>query len=429
MKKLVFLLIMIQLTTGTAQTVSNWMQVPTPTTKDLHCIVFPSPQIGYIGGSDSLLLKTTNGGNTWTEVSFSGITFLPGGADFLELDFITEEIGYATIGPYTGTYRTSDGGLTWTALNTSPSMCYNHGLYFLADGEGFVGGSGCFQGELMDRFVLPGVQSQANINAQLWDANNMIVDIDFDLDLFASVGLAVSTGGRILRTTDSGLNWDTIASPLGNQVPLTTVTIVNPNLAFIGYDNNGMGLGLLVSTDGGLTWAIDGNSSTFAYPIFHDLHTTVSDKVFCGTTATTLNSGYILECWDMNAPFPMWMGYAVDEPIYSMTSHSDTIVWGAGKNGYLVKRGNQGPVSVNEQQKQEPIALFPNPAGVQFTVDLPKTLMNAEFIIEVYSLDGKWVKQGGKNENTLNVEDLETGNYIVHVSSEKGGWNTTLIKE
>jgi hypothetical protein len=429
MKKLVSILCMFQLVSGMAQSVSNWIEVPTSTTKDLHSIVFPSPLVGYIGGADSLLLKTTDGGNTWTEVSFSGITFLPGGADFLVLDFVTEEIGYATVGPYTGTYRTGDGGLTWTALNTSPYMCYNQGLYFLADGEGFVGGSGCFQGELMDRFVFPGVQSQANINAQLWDATNRIVDIDFDLDQFASVGLAVSSGGRILRTTDSGLNWDTIASPLGNQVPLTTVTIVNSNLAFIGYDNNGMGMGLLVSTDGGLTWAVDVNSATFAYPIFHDLHTTISDKVFCGTTATTLNSGFILECWDINASVPMWMGYTVDEPIYSMTSHSDTMVWGAGKNGYLVKRGNPAPASLNELDHHLEISLYPNPSVTHFTLDLPKQLWYTEFIIELYSVDGKLLKKGEKKEATMHIEDLNPGSYLVNIKTDSGSWNTTLIKE
>jgi photosystem II stability/assembly factor-like uncharacterized protein len=429
MKKLVFFLFILQLTTGIAQSVSNWIQVPTPTTKDLHSIVFPSPQVGYIGGADSLLLKTTDGGTTWTEVAFSGITFLPGGNDFLELDFVTEEIGFATIGPYTGTYRTADGGLTWTALNTSPSMCYNHGLYFLADGEGFVGGSGCFQGELIDRFVIPSVQGQANINAQLWDASNMIVDIDFDLDQFGSVGLAVSSGGRILRTTDSGLNWDTIASPLGNQVPLTTVTIVNPNLAFIGYDYNGMGMGLLVSTDGGLTWAMDGNSATFAYPIFHDLHTTASDKVFCGTTATSLNSGYILECWDINATVPMWMGYTVDEPIYSMTSHSDTIVWGAGKNGYLVKRINAAAASVNELINAEQFNLYPNPARTFFSVEFPEQLQQTEIMVELYTIDGKMVQKGEVNSSTLNIEDLESGSYIVQIKSENGSWNKSLIKE
>ncbi len=43
----------------------EWYSVSTPTTKKLNVIDFPTPNVGYIGGNDSLLLKTTNGGRTW----------------------------------------------------------------------------------------------------------------------------------------------------------------------------------------------------------------------------------------------------------------------------------------------------------------------------------------------------------------------------
>ncbi|MBL0342938.1 MAG: hypothetical protein IPP71_19925 [Bacteroidetes bacterium] len=327
MKKLIYLLCFLY-STGTVAQSASWLQVTTPTTKDLNCIVFPTPQVGYIGGVDSLLLKTTDGGLTWVELSYTGISFFPGGDDFMELDFITDEIGFATVGPYSGTYRTGDGGLTWTPLITSLAMCYNHGLYFFADGEGFVGGSGCFQGEQMDKF-LSGIGTPVTINTPSWQATDMIVDIDFDLNFFGSVGLAVSAGGRILRTTDSGLNWDTITSPLGNLVPLTSVTIVNSNLAYAGYDNgSGIG-GLLVSTNGGLTWSFDPNTATFYYPIFHDLHTTPLGTTYVGATTTTLNTGFIMESVNSN----IWNLYPVNEPIYSMTSYNDTVIWGAVKMG------------------------------------------------------------------------------------------------
>ena len=429
MKKFLLLTLLLNTYLSFSQFPSTWNQVPVPTNKDLHSIVFPSPLVGYIGGADSILLKTTDGGITWNPVSFSGINFFPGGSDFVELDFITEEIGYATVGPFTGTYRTEDGGLTWSLLNTSQTMCYNDALYFLADGEGFVGGSGCFQGEQMDRFVFPGVQSQVNINFSSFDASNMIVDIDFDLDQFASVGIAVSSGGRIFRTTDGGNNWDTISSPLGTQVPLTSVTIVNSSLAYIAYDNGGLGLeGLLVSTDSGLTWSTDWNSATFAYPIFHDLHTTNVDRIYCGTTSTSLNSGFILELLNPSAQIPLWTGYSVDEPIYSMTSHSDTIVWGAGKNGYLVKRGGPESSFVNENTLEVKINLYPNPATTLLTIDFPKELENTDFEVSILSTDGKIVKELYSGSEGINISHLDMGQYILKLSSEKGIWNKVFLK-
>ncbi|MCU0431668.1 MAG: YCF48-related protein [Cytophagaceae bacterium] len=412
-----------------AQQAATWEQVHTPTSKDLYCIDFPSAQVGYIGGADSVLLKTTDGGQTWNKVSYTGITFFPEGDDFMEIDFITDSIGYATIGPYTGTYRTADGGQTWILLNTTLSLCFNHALYFFADGHGFVGGSGCFQGEQMDRFVLPGNSSQVNIPSTSLNSTNRIIDMDFDLDQMASVGLAVSTGGRILRTTDGGNNWDTIQSPLGNQVKLTTVTIVNSHLAYIGYDNGNNGMALLVSTDGGLTWSFDSHSATFAYPVFHDLHTTQSDRVYCGTTATSLNAGYILELIDAQAASPTWIGYSVNEPIYSMSSYLDTIVWGAGKNGFLVKRGPADILSVNKGELNMHVEVYPNPGNNSIQVNLPDELKRTGFHLELYSMEGKLLKKEASTKGEMNIADLENGTYLIRVIGEKDVWVSTFLKQ
>jgi hypothetical protein len=421
MKKLIYSICLMFATGGIAQT--TWLEVATPTTKNLNCIVFASPEVGYIGGKDSVLLKTVDGGLTWNELSYSGITFLPGGNDFLELDFISDEIGFATVGPYSGIYKTIDGGLTWTLLNSSGSLCFNHGLYFFPDGDGFVGGAGCFQGEQMDKFTSD-VSAAVVINTPTFITSDMIVDIDFDLDLFATVGLAVSAGGRILRTTDGGFNWDTLSSPLGIHVPLTSVTIVNSSLAYVGYDDgSGIG-GLLMSIDGGLTWSFDTNTSSFYYPIFHDVHTTSLDRIYSGSTSTTLNSGLILESNGSD----FWNMYPVDEPIFSMTSISDTIIWGAGKNGYLVRSINAGELSVDSESLEGKVELFPNPANDFFTVNFSDQDESNDFFIEVFSMDGKMVKNSNQGVNTVQISDLNSGNYIVKVRKGSLLWTTKFTK-
>lgn len=420
MKKILYIMC-FSITVGTtAQT--TWQEIVTPTNKNLNSIDFPTPLVGYIGGDDSLLLKTTDGGLNWNEVNFSGITFFSGGYDFMELDFITAEIGFATIGPYTGAYKTTDGGLTWNQLSTSGSLCYNHGLYFLDQTYGFVGGSGCFQGENMDKFV-SGTASPVTINTPSW-GNDIIVDIDFDPNSFMSFGLAVSTGGRVLRTTDSGETWDTIPTDLGNEVPLTSVTIVNDTLAYAGYDNGGNSMGLLRSTDAGLTWSTDMNSATFHYPNFHDVYTTAEGKVFSGATSTTTGNGVIFESDNSG----IWFVQDVDQPIYCMTSYSDTVVWGVGDSGYVVTNTLLGQLSVDEVKVDEEINLYPNPVENHFTVQLPSDIQGTSFEIEIYSLDGKRVKTVSNNARNISVSNLKGGTYIVKFSSEKMIWTSKLVK-
>jgi photosystem II stability/assembly factor-like uncharacterized protein len=420
MKKILYIMCLSITLVTTAQ--STWQEIATPTNKNLNSIDFPTPLVGYIGGEDSLLLKTTDGGLTWDKVNFSGITFFSGGYDFMELDFVTAEIGFATIGPYTGAYKTTDGGLTWTQLGTSGSLCYNHGLYFLDQTYGFVGGAGCFQGENMDKFV-SGTASPVTINTPAL-GNDMIVDIDFNLNSFASYGLAVSTGGRVLRTIDSGDTWDTIPTSLGNGVPLTSVTIVNDTLAYAGFDNGGSVLGLLISTDSGMTWTTDMNTATFHYSIFHDVYTTPLDKVYSGATSTTLNKGMIFESDDSG----VWNYYEVAQPINCMTSYSDTIVWGVGDSGYVVTNLPSGQLSVSEFGKGDKLHIFPNPANNQFTIQLPSGDEGEPFNVEIYSLDGKRVQFVSNNATKISVSNLESGNYIVKFTSENKIWTSKLLK-
>src|SRR5690606_35849383 len=97
---------------------------------------FASPAVGYIGGNDSLLLKTTDGGFTWNQVSYTGVTFFSSGEHIVDLEFVSESVGYMTVGPYSGTYKTTDGGSTWTPINFIGAMCYNYGMYLFSEDNG-----------------------------------------------------------------------------------------------------------------------------------------------------------------------------------------------------------------------------------------------------------------------------------------------------
>jgi hypothetical protein len=118
----------------------------------------------------------------------------------------------------------------------------------------------------------------------------------------------------------------------------------------------------------------------------------------------------------------------VDEPIYSMTSYNDTIIWGAGKNGYLVRLVNQNPLSVNHVKMEETVDLFPNPASDFFTIQFSEGSENRDFILEVYTTDGRLIKKGEPGKNTNQISDLQPGNYLVKVTQDSRILFKKLIK-
>jgi hypothetical protein len=68
---------------------------------DVKAFSFPSLQTGYAAGNN--LYKTTDGGKSWAQLSFTGT--------IKSIEFIDENIGFCTAGGYL--YKTINGGQTW----------------------------------------------------------------------------------------------------------------------------------------------------------------------------------------------------------------------------------------------------------------------------------------------------------------------------
>ena len=405
---------------GSACQAQNWFQVNSGTTKKLNSIDFPSASIGYIGGNDSILLKTVDGGQNWSELNYSGVTFYPGGEHIVNLDFVSENIGFMTVGPYTGSFKTIDGGITWTAI-TGLNTCYNQGLYFFDEQNGFIGGSGCFQGELIDQ-LNGGVWSPSTVNTSTWDAQNTIVDIDF---LDANNGLAASRSGYVLRTIDGGINWDTIPSSL-EMNPLTSILFVNANLAYAGYVSLTAGFGLYISTDGGLTWGFDSGSATFLYPYFYTLHQAGNGKIYAGGAPTSLSGGVIFE---NPGQFSEWDYAAVAQSVYDFSSHSDSIVFTVGDSGQILVNKDLSILSVLDQAINSiDLHLFPNPVTSHLNFRNSDEFIAGNPFITIFSMMGDLV-HSEKFASQINLEKLKNGIYLVKVETENGVITKKIIKE
>lgn len=126
------LLLALSSFTGTGQT---WtMQHPYPTFNHLYSVSFPSANIGYIGGENGTLMKTTDGAKSWEQLSLPD--FLSGNS-FTNLTFLNNDTGYFAGGSHI--FKTVDGGLTWQAKRLS-LWATSTDVFFLNDSTGYASG-------------------------------------------------------------------------------------------------------------------------------------------------------------------------------------------------------------------------------------------------------------------------------------------------
>ncbi|MBK9637851.1 MAG: T9SS type A sorting domain-containing protein [Bacteroidetes bacterium] len=419
MKKFQLLLVIAHFFYSLPAHSQNWFPITSGTTKNLNAIHFQSSSVGYISGDDSLLLKTTGGGLTWNPINASGLNFLGWNADILNLQFLTDSIGYLTMGPYSISYKTIDGGLNWTPNAQAGNNCYNQGIFFFDPDNGFIGGSGCFQGELISR-LSAGTWSQATMNSSTWDSQNMIVDIDF---YNSQLGIAASKSGLIFRTTDGGLNWDSIPSnPSMN--PLTSVLMVNDTLAYAGYQSLSVGFGLYISIDGGLTWAEDLNSATFFYPDFLTLHQSGSGEIFSGGVSQGSQTGLIFRS---PGNIFSWNYDVVDQQINDISSYNDSTVFAVGDSGYIVvNKILTGLLSNNAPQLVE-IKISPNPTNQYFKMEFPLHINTSNITTKIYSLLGELVQI--ETSTTIDIRKLAAGVYVIEAFADGLVGRSKLVVE
>ncbi len=91
---------------------SSWTNLSFPSTSlPLKDVEFIDPTTGYIGGNGGYVYKTTNGGVSWSDVFVSGLW------EIQQIYFVSQDTGWA-IDNYGVVAKTIDGSATWTITDT-----------------------------------------------------------------------------------------------------------------------------------------------------------------------------------------------------------------------------------------------------------------------------------------------------------------------
>lgn len=201
---------------------ASWSPQNGSTTQILTSVYFVDEKIGYAVGTHAVglhpnrtgavILKTINGGATWTHQS-SGVN-----GDLRAVFFLNEVRGYA-VGSGGLALATTDGGEIWTRMQVENRSSLNS-LFFTADGEGFAVGSG---GALLrlapDDSVWVHLESptRATLKA-VYMSNN-------------GLGYAVGAHGTILRSVDGGGTWS--VQPSLTDADLNGLHFFNDTVGYI----------------------------------------------------------------------------------------------------------------------------------------------------------------------------------------------------
>lgn len=239
-KKLTLLIILLSVFLFSQE----WQWVhPYPTGVNLRGIWFFNPQVGIVCGDAGVIMKTTDGGQTWTKINSQTYRNLH------DIHFINENKGFI-VAESALILITEDGGNTWTRRQITP---YYHFLAidFPTADTGFLCG---YQGKIYRT-----TNGGNSFVAKTSGTTQILYDVSFSPNN-GRIGYICGYNGTILKTTNGGDSWQ----PLNSGTTIAFFTINFPENPDIGYVAGDYGQ-IRKTTDGGQTW--QAKSSGTIYPI------------------------------------------------------------------------------------------------------------------------------------------------------------------
>jgi photosystem II stability/assembly factor-like uncharacterized protein len=213
--------------------------------KDLNAVFFSDSRRGWVGGDAGLVLRTEDGGQSWSR---QRVETEDGVSD---LFFRDKQDGYLLAGNQI--FVSEDGGQGWrlaasflpkTFGGAAPDL---YSVRFTSKRRGWVVGSLSRGDSVVDSLVLQTTDGGVSWNRQRVPVQDELIHLDFDGD---KRGWIVGAQGRILHTRDGGETWSLQRSG-------TTATLYHVD--FRG-DDRGWAVGergtILRTVNGGETWAV-----------------------------------------------------------------------------------------------------------------------------------------------------------------------------
>lgn len=335
---------------------------------------FSSVTSGIIFGfksSHQHMIKTTDGGQTWTEITPDATSGNPINAAY----FVTDNIGFAAC--FGHLYKTSDGGITWSDSAVQVDIT---DISFINENIGFYCGSN-------------------------------------QVDLMATM----------MKTTDGGQNWVEVLTDIATDLFISqfnNIDIVDANTIITQLDFT---THLYRSEDAGETWTMFEPQSEVNGIIQYDFTTANHGHLLTYQSEIWYTSDAGLT-WTMEyaAEFGNY-GPSLYLNDISIIGASGFVV---GSNG-VIKRYAFGTLGQNEIQTISNLEVFPNPLNSQENVTIALPTKGENFVLNIFNSSGQNVQsiKGVSNGKVVQINDFkfEPGCYHLLLQSENQLWTQQLI--
>jgi photosystem II stability/assembly factor-like uncharacterized protein len=242
---------------------NNWNTIKVDTSIYCRSVEFINDQKGFVGGfathfsTNNILRMTVDGGTSWSDLS--GLLNPVARLGICGLAIADSSTIYGCGNFFSDSayiIKSTDGGNSWSFMDMHFYATHLIDLFFLNKDTGFATGSGPLPlQQAIILYTTDGGQNWAytfqdivtsSIAGYCWKIQHLN-----DQNYIASIQGSVPGGGRILRSTDGGMNWNVYYTP----VPLSQSQVQGTGFidSLIGWVGGGIGP-TFETTDGGQTW-------------------------------------------------------------------------------------------------------------------------------------------------------------------------------
>ncbi|MCX7861489.1 MAG: M6 family metalloprotease domain-containing protein [Bacteroidales bacterium] len=383
--------------------------------------------------------RTSNGGQTWTIGTVSGV---PSNNRISNICAISATKAWIAMYSNTGTageggiFVTTNGGQSWTKQTTATfagAAAFPNVVHFWNDNEGFCMGDpngGYFEiytttngGTTWTR--VPQANIPANLSGEY--GYTAMYDVVDNTIWFAT------NKGRVYKSTNKGQTWTVTQVP--NFTDFSIISFNDANNGFAiqkTYSNNTLtSVNFAVTSNGGTSWTTTTYNSTnipaFVYLTDMDAIPGVAGK-WVGV-GSSFNQGYGSAYTENFGQ--TWIKIDSGVQYISCKFLNNNIGWAGGFNTIANTNGIykwQNLTNVDEEiWSSAEVMIYPNPATESINLKMPEIYVNGA--IEIYNLLGKQIFTDRIHtvHSSIDCHNWEKGMYIIRLTSQNQSYITKIL--